>query len=83
VKLAIEAAVFDGGARLSGHGGQPIEVEIAVEVASKRHQRARVVVAIAIKRAIDRRLHRLFDRLRQVTKSGASAEPGTCSRRVE
>ena len=40
---------------------KPIEIEVAVQVASERDQRSTIVVPITIERPIDRRLHRLFD----------------------
>ena len=45
--------------------GQAIEVEVAVELARKRDQRAAIVVAVAIERAVDRVLHPSFTGLRQ------------------
>ena len=41
------------------------DVEVAVQIAGERDQRAAIVVAVAVEHAIERVLHRFLDRLRQ------------------
>ena len=45
--------------------GQAVEVEVGVQLAGEAHQRAPVVVAIAVEHAVDRALHAVLHRLGQ------------------
>ena len=55
--------------RLDDAGDQPLaeadDVEVRVQVARERDQRAPVVVPVAVEHPVERVLHRLLDRLRQ------------------
>ena len=45
--------------------GEPVQIEIAVQVAGEADERTPIVVAIAIERAIEQRLHGVLDRRRE------------------